>query len=192
MNTRRHVVSVVGDAALADPCRVQEARELGAALIAESFRIVTGGLGGVMEAVSQGAREAPEWREGLIVGVVPSYRASEANRWCDIVVPTGLQLARNVLVVAMSDVVVAVGGGSGTLSELALAWQLDRPIVVLGREGWGGRLAGKCLDARGDVPIRGCADVAEVVAACRELVGRRRDAGDVGSGWRSLPGAGGQ
>src|SRR3954462_7241122 len=113
MSERLPVISVIGDARLEDPQRIEEARLLGAGLLTAGFRIVTGGLGGVMEAVSFGARHCDHWRDGLITGVLPSYRADDANLWCDIVIPTGMQLARNVLVVSTADVVIAVGGGVG-------------------------------------------------------------------------------
>lgn len=184
MTKRRPVVSVIGDARLDDLGRIDEARRLGAGLIEAGFRLVTGGMGGVMEAVSFGARHAPAWHDGLIVGVLPSYRAGEANPWCDIVIPTGLQLARNVLVVACADVVVALGGGGGTLSEVALAHQLGKPIVALGNHGWAGRLAGELLDQRAAEPIRGCQTVEETVAACRSLIANVRDSDDIGSGFR--------
>jgi uncharacterized protein (TIGR00725 family) len=181
---RLPVVGVIGDARLEDPQRIEEARRLGAALLAGGFRIVTGGLGGVMEAVSFGARHGGYWREGLIIGVIPSYRAADANPWCDIVIPTGMQLARNVLVVSAADVVLAVGGGAGTLSELALASQLGKPLVTLGPHGWAGRVAGELLDERSAAPIRGCRSVDEAIVACRELLATVRDSGDIGSGFR--------
>lgn len=148
------------------------------------FRIVTGGLGGLMEAVSEGARHAPEWEDGRIIGILPSYKKSDANVFCDVVIPTGMQLARNVLVVASSDVVLAVGGGAGTLSEIAIAWQLGRPIVALGTHGWAGRLAGETLDVRGKQPIRACSSIDEAVLACADLAALMHEAGDVGSGYR--------
>lgn len=184
MTARLPIVGVIGDARLEDPQRVEEAHRLGAALLASGFRIVTGGLGGVMEAVSFGARHSGHWREGLILGVLPSYRAADANPWCDVVIPTGMQLARNVLVVSTADVVLAVGGGAGTLSELAMANQLGKPLVALGAHGWAGRVAGEPLDGRSSAPIRGCRSVDEAVAACRELLASVRDSGDIGSGFR--------
>lgn len=184
MTERHHVVSVIGDARLEDPQRIQEARHLGAGLIAAGFRIVTGGLGGVMEAVSFGARHCAHWRDGLIIGMIPSYRASDANPWCDVVIPTGMQLARNVLVVAAADVVIAVGGGAGTLSEIALASQLGKPIVALGTHGWAGRVAGAILDGRSASVVRGCRSVDEAVAACVEALAIAREGGDIGSGAR--------
>jgi len=184
VSARLLVAAVIGDARLEDTARIEEARTLGARLLAAGFRIVTGGLGGIMEAVSFGARHCPHWREGLIVGVIPSYRTSDANPWCDIVIPTGMQLARNILVVAAADVVIALGGGAGTLSEIALASQLGKPIVSLGAHGWAGRLAGEPIDRRSATPIRGCGSVDEVIAACTELTAATRESDDIGSGFR--------
>ncbi len=181
---RRAVVAVVGNARLDDDESVVEARQLGGALIEAGFRIVTGGLGGVMEEVSRGARTSPSWTEGRILGIVPSYRAADANPWCDVVIPTGMQMGRNILVVASADVVIAVGGGSGTLSELAIAWQLGKPIVALGTRGWAGRLAGEVIDARSDEPIHAARDVDEAIRLCCALASEARSGGDIGSGWR--------
>ena len=181
---RLPVVSVIGDARLEEPGAISQAQQLGAALMEAGFRIVTGGLGGVMEAVSRGARQAPGWRDGRIIGILPSYLASDASPWCDIVIPTGMQLARNVLVVASGDVVLAFGGGSGTLSEIAIAWQLGRPIVALGNRGWSSRLAGEAIDGRSAAPIYAARDIDDAVAQCRVLVTRPNLGGDIGSGWR--------
>lgn len=189
MTDRLPIAAVIGDARLEDPQRIEEARRLGAGLLGAGFRIVTGGLGGVMEAVSFGARHCTHWRDGLILGVIPSYRTADANPWCDIVIPTGMQLARNVLVVSTADVVLAVGGGAGTLSELALASQLGKPIVALGPHGWAGRVAGELLDGRSASVVRGCRSVDEAVAACRELLAAARESGDIGSGFRRRDGA---
>lgn len=103
------------------------------------------------------------------MGVVPSYRHDEANRFVDIVIPSGLQVGRNLLVVSTADVVVAVGGGAGTLSEIALAWQLRRPVVAFGDGGWAGRLAGERLDHRHEQAIHPARTIGEVVAACDRL-----------------------
>ena len=167
--SRVPVVAVIGSARVDDDLLVGQLRELGAALMAAGFRLVTGGLGGTMEAVSEGARSSDHWREGRILGVVPSYLHAEANRYCDVVIPSGLQVGRNLLVVSIADVVVAVGGGAGTLSEIALAWQLKRPTIALGRGGWAGRVSGERLDSRLPDPIHPAETVAEAVDACRRL-----------------------
>ena len=107
-----------------------------------------------------------------IVGVLPGLDARAANPWVDLAIPTGLNHARNVVLVSMADVVVAVGGGSGTLSELALAWQHDKPIVCLDLGvGWSARLAGERLDSRRADRLHGATSAAEAVRLAAELVG---------------------
>jgi uncharacterized protein (TIGR00725 family) len=163
MLKRRTIVAVIGNARITDPIHYQHCCELGSALVQAGYRIVTGGLGGVMEAVSKGAQSSPQHFDGSVIGIVPSYQASEANEYCDIVIPTGMQLARNILVVATGDAVVVVGGGSGTLSEMALAWQLGKPVLALGSKGWGGELAGRSLDNRRPDTISECDDIPSII-----------------------------
>lgn len=182
VHDRIPVVAVIGSAGKLDVDLAALCRALGDALMEAGFRLVTGGRDGVMRAVSAGARESASWVEGRIVGIVPSYRRSEANEFCDIVIPSGMQHARNVLVVASADVVVAVGGGAGTLSEIALAWQLGRPIVALGESGWAGRLAGEALDARRAQRVEGATTVEDAIRLCRALTESERDSGEIGDG----------
>jgi len=164
------VVAVIG-AGSAGPALLAQAERLGGLLIDAGFRIVTGGLGGVMAAASRGARGSERHEEGRILGILPGVEASAANPWVDVVLPTGLGLARNLLVVSSSDAVVALGGGSGTLSELALAWQLGRPIVALDTaEGWASTLAGQALDSRRDDRIHQASDPAQAVEKIRSLL----------------------
>jgi uncharacterized protein (TIGR00725 family) len=94
--------------------------------------LVCGGLGGVMAAAARGAAEA----DGDVVGLLPSYRCADANPYCSIVLPTGLGHARNTLVAAAGDALIALPGAEGTLAEVALAGVLGRPVVVVG--GWRG------------------------------------------------------
>jgi len=84
--------------------------------------VVCGGLSGVMEAACKGARE----QGGLTIGIVPDH--GNGNLYLDIVIRTGLGHARNVLVVQSSDAVIAIGGGYGTLSEIAIALKSGRPV----------------------------------------------------------------
>ena len=186
MTTRRKVMAIVGNGGSISAAVADTARALGRRAIDQGFRVVTGGLGGVMAAASEGARSSERYTEGSIVGVLPSYDRGSANPWVDVAIPTGMQVARNVIVVAMADVVVAVGGGAGTLSEVAIAWQLGRPVVALTDSGgWSDELAGRTLDHRHDEPIVAAASVDEAIAAAlRALEQQRPEAGDVGSGWR--------
>ncbi len=145
---RRAVVAIVGGARGSQEL-MGAAQELGRLLVDARFRIATGGLGGVMQAASRGARGSERWREGDVVGILPGLDASQANPWVDIAIPTGLNYARNVVLVSMADAVVAVGGGAGTLSEVAMAWQHQKLVVALDLgQGWSARLAGEALDAR--------------------------------------------
>jgi len=148
--SRRPVVAVVGGGAV-PPEVAAAAQALGTALVDRGFRLVTGGRGGVMAAASWGAHASARYTEGTVVGLLPGLDPDDANPWVDVVVPTGLHHARNALVVAMADVVVAVGGAAGTLSEIALAWTQDKPVVALDLgTGWSARLAGQAVDARRD------------------------------------------
>jgi uncharacterized protein (TIGR00725 family) len=89
--------------------------------------VVCGGLGGAMESACRGARQAG----GLTVGLLPGSDRSEANAFVDVALPTGLGEARNALVVGAADVVIAVGRGYGTLSEIALALRAGKRVVGL-------------------------------------------------------------
>jgi uncharacterized protein (TIGR00725 family) len=104
------------------------AEEVGRGLAAAGAVVVTGGLGGVMEAASRGAASSG----GLVVGVLPGVDRAAANRWVGVALPTGLGEGRNLVVVRSADVVVAVGGEWGTLSEIALALKAGTPVVGLG------------------------------------------------------------
>jgi uncharacterized protein (TIGR00725 family) len=161
--TRRPVVAVVGGAR-GSRALLNSAEQLGRALNEAGYRLATGGLGGVMEAASRGARSSEAWREGDIVGVLPGLDPADANPWVDIAIPTGLNYARNVVLVSMADAVVAVGGGAGTLSEIALAWQHHKLVMALDiGEGWSARMAGEALDARRQDRIHGATTTEEVI-----------------------------
>ena len=117
-------VAVVGASSAGEELRAT-AEEVGAALASAGATVVCGGLGGVMEAVCRGAKAAG----GLTVGFLPGTDPSEANAWVDVVVPTGMGEARNILVVRSAEVVVALDGEYGTLSEIALALRAGTPVV---------------------------------------------------------------
>ena len=89
--------------------------------------VICGGLGGVMEAVCRGAKS----KGGLTVGILPGQDASTANPWVDIPVVTGLGEARNVIVAKSAQAVIAIGGGYGTLSEIAYALKSGIPVIGL-------------------------------------------------------------
>jgi uncharacterized protein (TIGR00725 family) len=104
--------------------------DVGRGLAVAGFVLVTGGEYGAMEAASRGASEAG----GFVVGLLPGTDRTRANQFSDVTVVTGIGHARNLSVVASADVVIAVGGEWGTLSEIGLAGVLGRPVVMLA--GW--------------------------------------------------------
>ena len=103
------------------------AERVGAAVARAGAVLLTGGRTGVMEAASRGAARAG----GVVVGVLPGFRRADANRWVTIPIVTGMDQARNVVLVRSCDAVIAIGGSYGTLSEIALALKLGVPVVGL-------------------------------------------------------------
>jgi uncharacterized protein (TIGR00725 family) len=103
------------------------AEAVGRALAARGAVVVTGGRGGGMEAACRGAKAAG----GTTVGILPGFDRGEANDFVDVAIPTGLGEARNALVVRAADVLIAVGGGWGTLSEIALALRAGKRVIGL-------------------------------------------------------------
>ena len=147
-STRRQTVAVIGDRGVAEAApKYQLARQLGALLCEHGYCVVTGGLGGIMEAASRGARESASWTPGSVIALLPGFDPEHANAYADIVIPTGLDHLRNSLV-AQADAVIAIGGGAGTLTELGLAWMYRRLIIALRVDGWSGELADRRLDER--------------------------------------------
>ncbi|MBA3376946.1 MAG: LOG family protein [Actinobacteria bacterium] len=103
------------------------AEEIGRLLAERGCAVVTGGLGEVMAAAHRGAKAAG----GTTIAILPGERREDANRWADHVVVTGIGHARNLAVAASGDAVIAVGGGWGTLAEIAFARRLGRTVVSL-------------------------------------------------------------
>lgn len=112
------------------PAELELARKVGRAIARRGAILVCGGLGGSMQAACMGAKESG----GLTIGILPVYEKNSANKYVDIVIPTGLSHARNNIVVASADGVIGVGGSWGTLSELAIAVKMGKPVAVL--ESW--------------------------------------------------------
>jgi hypothetical protein len=106
----------------------KNAYEVGVLIAKSHALLICGGLTGVMEEACRGARSAG----GLTVGLLPSDDPSESNPYVDIPIPTGFGMGRNVLVVRASEVVIAIGGSTGTLSELAFALNSGKTVIGLG------------------------------------------------------------
>lgn len=121
-------IAVVGGDTDVTPQQLEVAEEVGAHVAAAGAVLVSGGLGGVMEAASRGARSM----RGPVLGILPGDRIDDANGWVTVAVATGMGELRNGLVVRAADAVIAVGGGLGTLSEIALALKAGTTVVGLG------------------------------------------------------------
>ena len=107
---------------------VDHAFEVGRLIARAGAVVVCGGLGGVMEAASRGARE----EGGLVVGILPGAAPVDANPWVDVPIATGLGYTRNALVIMNADAVVAIDGEYGTLSEIAYGKIHGKKVVGLG------------------------------------------------------------
>jgi uncharacterized protein (TIGR00725 family) len=142
------IIAVVGDGTVAEGSPVYRlAERLGEALVDAGFRVLTGGLGGIMEAASRGAARSAAHGPGSVIGLLPGHEPADANPHVDVALATGLGHGRNP-VVAHAAAVIAIGGGAGTLSELAFAWIYRRLVVAFRVPGWSGRLAGTRVDDR--------------------------------------------
>ncbi len=104
---------------------LKEAEEVGRLIARNGAVLVCGGLGGVMEAASKGAKS----KGGLTVGILPRNDSRDANQYIDIPISTGLGIGRNVIIARTADALIAVGGEYGTLSEIAFALQMGKPVV---------------------------------------------------------------
>ena len=138
-------------------------------LVEEGYRIVTGGLGLLPSAAHRGAKSASNSTEADTIAILPGFDPKPAYNHADIIIPTGLDVSRNAIV-ANSDAVIAVGGGAGTLSEIAYAWQFKRPILATSVEGWSSKVVGQVVDNRKrlDDPV-----LEDIVFPCNSVEGIR-------------------
>jgi len=161
---RSKQITVIGNSQASTEA-VSLAEQAGEALGQLVGTIVCGGRGGVMEAVSRGAKRAG----ATVVGILPGDSLEGGNDYLDIVIPSGIGFARNITNVLAGDLVVVIGGASGTLNEISFAWMYGRPIVALvGAGGWAERLAGQSVDDRRDDVIERAESVDELTRIVRE------------------------
>jgi len=155
-------IAVIGERQTSSP--LEEAAEtIGREIARRGGVLICGGMGGVREAACRGAATAG----GVVVGVIPTDTAEDANRYVTIPLPTGLGEGRNILVVRGAEAVIAVGGGYGTLSELGHALKIGLPVI--GVETWEVSRAGLP-----PAPIRRTRDPRQAVEWAWEAAVRRR------------------
>ncbi len=138
------VISVIGGSD-SNPTNLELAERVGAEIARRGAVLACGGLGGVMEAACRGAKS----QGGQTLGILPTDTKEHANQYVDIAIPTGLGYARNFLVAKTGDAVIAIEGSAGTLSEIAIAWFSNKPVISLAPTGgWAAKLAGEKIDDR--------------------------------------------
>ncbi len=124
---QRRIIGIIG-ASNASDTALAMAREVGKRIADAGVVLVCGGLGGVMQAAAQGCCEAG----GDVLGLLPGSSADEANRFVTIAVPTNVGHARNVIIAHTAEILIAIDGEYGTLSEAAIALKLGKRVLTLG------------------------------------------------------------
>jgi len=148
-----------------------EAEKIGYLLAENNVIVITGGKSGIMEAGARGAKKA----RGLTVGVVKGAKRYTSNNFTDIEVISGMEAGGfdEFLLVNMCDVLIVIGGGAGTLEEMAIAYRNKKPIIALTTQaGWAKELAGKFLDNRNIIKIETANNAEEAVKKTLELLKR--------------------
>lgn len=139
---KRVQIAVIGSSGVIDSKLFSLAYEVGQEIAKRGAVLICGGRDGIMEAVSKGVKDGA----GISVGIVPSYTGKDANPYLTITIATGIGFARNTLVVASSDAVIVIGGRAGTLSELAIASLLNKPLIALIKGGGVAKIAEKLVE----------------------------------------------
>jgi len=143
----KKIIAVVGGRKT-EKALLSEAEAIGKLIARNGATLVCGGLGGVMQAASRGAKS----EGGLTVGILPQNDSKGANQYIDVPIATGLGIGRNVIIARTADAVIAVGGAYGTLSEIAYALQMGKPVVGI-----------KTWDIKGVLHVENAADAVNKV-----------------------------
>ena len=121
---KRKIIAVIGGAEASEE-HLKIAEEVGSLIAKKDGVLITGGMGGVMEAASRGAKRA----DGLVIGILPTVEKDTANQYVDIPIITGLSHARNFIIARTCDCAIAINGKYGTLSELAFCLMYHVPVI---------------------------------------------------------------
>jgi uncharacterized protein (TIGR00725 family) len=143
----KKIIAVIGGRKT-EKALLKEAEEVGRLIARRGATLVCGGLSGVMEAASKGAKS----EGGLTVGILPQNDSKDANKYIDIPLATGLGISRNVIIARAADALVAVGGAYGTLSEIAFALQIGKPVIGI-----------KTWDIKGVISVENAVDAVNKV-----------------------------
>ena len=124
---KKNIIGVIGQGSNCSKKLLSLAEEVGKEIAKKDGIVICGGLKGVMEAVCRGAK----LENGMAIGVIPGTQKSDANEFIDIPIVTGLGEARNSIIIRTADVVIAVGGKYGTLSEISFSLAFNKPVIGL-------------------------------------------------------------
>lgn len=167
MGKKRQILVIGHNTNGCTPEHEKVAYDVGMEVAKSNSVLITGGLGGVMTAAAHGAKDG----DGLTVGIIPQADASEANEFCDIVIPTGMGLTRDFLNALTADGVIIVGGGSGTLSEVCAAYMNKKPMVAIRNlNGPVAQYIDGYIDHRENVKIIGVDNAKDAVKKILELI----------------------
>ncbi len=121
---RKNIIAVIGGAETSEK-NLKIAEEAGALIAKKGATLITGGLGGVMEYASKGAKQAG----GLVIGILPGTDRRTANEYVDIPIVTGMNQARNIIIARTADCAIAIDGRYGTLSEISYCLMFNVPVI---------------------------------------------------------------
>jgi uncharacterized protein (TIGR00725 family) len=139
------IIAVIGGRRT-EKALLKEAEEVGRLIARKGATLVCGGLGGIMESASRGAKS----EGGITVGILPQNDSDNANQYIDIPIATGLGIGRNVIIARTADALIAVGGAYGTLSEIAFALQMGKPVAGI-----------RTWDIKGIISVENAAEAVE-------------------------------
>lgn len=140
---RKKQVVVIGSSD--DTEHSAEAEQIGRFIARMGWALITGGRGGIMAAASKGASA----ENGIVIGILPGDDFHEANSYCTIVIPTGIGYARNSVNILSGDVIISIGGKTGTLTEIGYTWLSRKPLISCTFSGgWSRRLSREPVDDR--------------------------------------------
>ncbi len=145
----KKIIGIIGDSTLQDEKEKELAFNLGKTLVDHNYRVMSGGLGGIMDVVLDGARSSSNYNEGDTIAVLPSFDKTDAEGCADIVITTGMDLSRGSVLTGSADAVIVVGGKAGTLAELSTSWSLFKLVISMSEiEGVSKDWASKRVDSR--------------------------------------------
>lgn len=165
---RKPLIAVVGHGLHAEEKHIKMAERVGKEIAKRNGIVLCGGRPkGIMDAVAKGVRS----EGGITVGILPEGDRSNLSKYVDIPILTGMGFARNQILGLSCDVMIAVGGGVGSLTEVAYAYAYSKPIIVIeNMGGWPEKFIGKYMDEKKRIKIIGAKNAKEAVDLAFKIV----------------------